>query len=287
MKITTRNDWLVLRDVAPFSLDRTLKSGQTFRWKEKDGVFEGIVRDTFIQARQEGDALWARTFPVPLQRGLIEDYFSLKYPLAEAVEALEKDGPLADALRTHPGIRILRQEPWECLASFILAINKAIPQIEKTVAALCEMLGEKIDTPGGERRLFPTVAAVARTSEEDLRKTKMGFRAKYLKAAAQRIQKEEIVLVQYRESTYAQARSALMEFYGVGPKVADCVCLFSLDQPEAFPVDVWIARAMQQLYGGRRKMKEKRMHTIAQKRFGRYAGLAQQYLYHHARTCIL
>ncbi len=275
---------MIFPDIAPFHLERTLLSGQTFRWRKDGGGFRGVVGDTLVEIRQEADNLLARTFPKPLQHELIEDYFSLRYPMQTALQALSGDPVLKDALVRQEGIRLLRQEPWECLASFLMAINKGIPHIEKTIAALCETHGEKMHTPLGTFFTFPRPEALAQIPEQALRQTKMGFRARYLKAAAGKIVQEKIDLVAYRQKSYAETREFLMGFLGIGPKVADCICLFSLDHGEAFPVDVWMDRAMNRLFGGRRRLKLEKIHAIARQKYGAYAGLAQQYLYHDIRS---
>lgn len=282
MNVQVQDDWLLYTDIEPFNLDRTLGSGQTFRWIRKGKGYEGFVKGSLIEVRQQEGVLWARTFPVALDRELIENYFSLRFPLRKALIELAKDEQLAGALHRQAGIRILHQEPWECLASFILAINKSIPQIEKTIGALCEKLGRKIRAGRRTFSLFPTPEMIATAPEGVLRATKMGFRARYLRAAAEKLIRDQIDLVQYSQVTYAEARSALMDFYGIGPKVADCICLFALGHQDAFPVDVWIQRVMEQ-YGSKTRSNPARIQEIAKARFGHYAGLAQQYLYHDIR----
>ncbi len=284
MKVRAQDEWLVFSSIEPFDLYRTLTSGQTFRWVRNGASFEGVVGDSLLEMRQERDQLWARTFPVALQLDLVTDYFALKFPIQDAIAKLSQDEHLARALTRQPGIRILRQQPWECMASFILAINKSIPQIEKTIVALCEKLGPKVRVGNKIISLFPGPEIIANTPEAVLRSTKMGFRARYLVAAAQKLIQEHIDLVQYRQKTYAQAKSFLMEFYGIGPKVADCICLFSLGHQQAFPVDVWIQRAMKPYCGVKERTNLVRVAEIAREKFGNFAGLAQQYLYHDIRS---
>ena len=284
MKVLTRDDWMVFTELGPFDLQRTLVSGQTFRWVRKNHGFEGVVRQTLVEIRQEGDALWARTSPKALDQELIEEYFCLNYPLEEALAELAKDKQLAGALQRQSGIRLLRQEPWECLVSFILAINKSIPQIEKTIVALCDMFGRKVHAGEKTFSVFPTPQTIAAVPEEILRKTKMGFRARYLKAAAEKVVREQIDLVPYRQKSYSEAKELLLSFYGIGPKVADCICLFALGHQEAFPVDVWIARAMERYYLKKKRSSLQRVQEVARKKFGNLAGLAQQYMYHDIRS---
>ena len=285
--VVVEDEWLIFSNIGPFDLDRTLGSGQTFRWSKKGDGYEGVIRKALVEVAQKGDTLWAKTFPIPLQKDLVEDYFALGFPLQEVLTSMAGDNQLASAVARHPGIRLLRQEPWECLASFLLATNKSIPQIEKSIAALCEKLGSKIWAGKRTLSLFPTPEVIANTPEQVLRTTKIGYRAAYLRATAQKLVSQKIDLVRYRKTTYAQAKEALMSLDGIGPKVADCICLFSLDHWEAFPVDVWIQRAMQRYYGGKKRLKLRQMEKIARNKFGKHAGLAQQYLYHDIRSLAL
>jgi N-glycosylase/DNA lyase len=182
------------------------------------------------------------------------------------------------------GLRLLRQDPWECLASFILSSTKQIVQICQIVSLLCERFGEKII--GGEsiQFMFPTAQKIAAGTEAGLRACKMGFRAPSLLAAAREIAGGKFDLEKIRQMNYAGARGELMKLRGVGGKIADCVLLFAYGFDSAFPVDVWIERALQQLYFPRRRASEKRLRKFAATHFGPHAGYAQQYLFHYIRT---
>jgi len=195
----------------------------------------------------------------------------------------------------------LRQEPWECLASFILSSTKQIVQIRQIVALLCERFGERLaPPPANGRRLvhhdgahgvmrpanfsFPSPQRIAACTEADLRACKMGFRAPGLLNAARQIAGDQLDLGKIRTLDYAAARAELMKLHGVGGKIADCVLLFGYGFDAAFPVDVWIERALQELYFPRRRASEKRLHRFAATHFGPHAGYAQQYLFHFMRT---
>jgi N-glycosylase/DNA lyase len=204
----------------------------------------------------------------------------------------------------------LRQDPWECLASFILSSTKQIVQIRQIVAHLCERFGEPLalGAPASCRRVaprnmkladrdagapsqaqspfhaFPTPQRLAAASESELRACKMGFRAPSLLAAARRIADGSFDLERVRSLDYDAARAELMKLRGVGGKIADCVLLFAYGFDGAFPVDVWIERALQELYFPRRRASEKRLRKFAATHFGPHAGYAQQYLFHYMRT---
>jgi N-glycosylase/DNA lyase len=200
-------------------------------------------------------------------------------------------------------LRLLRQDPWECLASFILSSTKQIVQIRQIVTLLCERFGEPCgcDAPSQERegdassplpcddgvaatRCFPTPQRIAACTETELRACKMGFRAPNLLAAAREIAEGRFDLERIRHLPHAEARAELMKLRGVGGKIADCVLLFGYGFDSAFPVDVWIERALQQLYFPRRRASEKRLRRFAATHFGPHAGYAQQYLFHYIRT---
>ena len=184
------------------------------------------------------------------------------------------------------GLRLLRQDPWECLASFILSSTKQIVQIRQIVSLLCSRFGEAVTVPAGEKPVFtfPSAGKIASANESELRDCKMGFRAPGLLAVAQQIDSGEFDLEKLRAMSYAEARHQLMTLRGVGGKIADCVLLFAYGFDSAFPVDVWIERALQELYFPRRRANQKRLQKFAATHFGPHAGYAQQYLFHYMRT---
>lgn len=184
------------------------------------------------------------------------------------------------------GLRLLRQEPWECLASFILSSTKQIVQIQQIIALLCERYGEPIAAPAGQSKAhaFPSPARLGAAREAELRGCKMGFRARYLLETARRVAAGECDLTRLGELPIEQARTELLRLPGVGRKIADCVLLFAYGFQPAFPVDVWIMKALQQLYFPGRRVKLPRLHRFAAEHFRTNAGYAQQYLFHYMRT---
>jgi N-glycosylase/DNA lyase len=216
--------------------------------------------------------------------------------LDAVLKTFPDDAPLRDAVATCRGLRVLRQDPWECLASFILSSTKQIVQIRQIVTLLCERFGDPLiraaDRPKGashsmENHLFysfPTAERLASVIEADLRSCKMGFRAPHLLAAARRIAEGKFNLERLRHLPLAEARGELMTLRGVGGKIADCVLLFAYGFDGAFPVDVWVERALRELYFPRRRVGDKRLRHFAATHFGPHAGYAQQYLFHYMRT---
>jgi len=206
---------------------------------------------------------------------------------------------MRNAVAACRGLRVLRQEPWECLASFILSSTKQIVQIRQIIALLCERFGEPHCSGGlrpsrgggtqsavADRRYnsFPTPERIAAASDMELRACKMGFRAPHLLAAARQIADGKFDLEQPHRLPLAEAREELMKLRGVGGKIADCVLLFAYGFDCAFPVDVWVERALRQLYFPRRRVTEKKLRHFAATHFGPHAGYAQQYLFHYMRT---
>lgn len=215
----------------------------------------------------------------------VRRYFALGEDQAAMERELASKHPvLGEIIKKRPGLRILRQDPWECLASFILSVHNNIPAIERTIEALCEMLGRPA---GFGRKTYPGPHAVLSCGEAVLNSAKCGFRGRYLAATARKIISGEVDLNGIHSLPTPAARSELMKLPGVGRKVADCVLLFAYRRLEVFPVDVWVKRAMARLYPETNSMPPERVAEEGERRFGRYAGLAQEYLYWFERTGFL
>ena len=283
----------VIRLKGAMDLASTLESGQSFRWRkatsgELGDHYEGVVFGNLVRTLQvDGEVhfMSAPDGPDALEP-LFRDYLGLGHDLESAYAFLELDEVVGRAIGDHTGMRILRQEPWECLASFICSANNNIARISQNVEALASAFGQAIPGAGSERRAFPPATAVAEAGEAALRALGLGFRAKYLAAASQAVYEGQIDLYALREAPYDEALEALVTLAGVGDKVANCVLLFSLDKFEAFPVDVWIDRALRDWYFTEEESKtmpRTRMRVWAQERFGRHAGYANQYLFHSRR----
>jgi N-glycosylase/DNA lyase len=247
-----------------FDLEQTLECGQCFRWnRQEDGSYKGVASGRCLTISQSNleqvldDPFWRNYFDLALDYGKIRTEFAAFDPI------------LAKAAGYAPGMRILNQEPWEALASFILSQNNNIKRIKGIVARLCEEFGDEI---GGERA-FPGAKTLAVLEEGDLGGIRCGFRAKYLLDAAKKTAAGEIDFQELKQLPFEEAQAKLMTISGVGPKVADCVLLYGLHRLEAFPMDVWMKRAMAALFPGKDPAY-----------FGPYAGIAQQYIFHYSRN---
>jgi N-glycosylase/DNA lyase len=276
----------ILLPVRDYDLAATLDSGQVFRWRQKENSWTGVIGKNWVELTQTREGILAKTVAPQKNWNWLRDFLQAGIGLEQILKTFPDDGPMRDAVRACRGLRLLRQEPWECLASFILSSTKQIVQIRQIVALLCERFGEEIPVPSFKPPAFafPSPEKIAPTNEAGLRACKMGFRAPHLLAAARQIAEGKFDLEGVCRLPHAGAREELMKLRGVGGKIADCVLLFACGFDSAFPVDVWIERALQRLYFPRRRATEKRLHHFAATHFGPHAGYAQQYLFHYVRT---
>ena len=271
--------------VEKYDLSATLDSGQAFRWRQSDDTWTGVIHGRWVQLRAEPGVIVAET--VGPADDWLQHYLQLDVDLPHVLSSFPQDDEaLQSAVRACPGLRLLRQDPWECLASFICSSTKQIVQIRQIISLLCARFGEIVPVPPGTESAFsfPTWERLAAASESDLRECKLGFRAPYLRRTAQMLAAGEVDLARLSELPLADARAELCKFPGVGEKIADCALLFSCGHAEAFPVDVWIMRALRRHYFPRRKVSPARMRRFIEKHFGPHAGYAQQYLFHHIRV---
>ena len=263
-------DVIAFEKISDLDLAQTLDCGQSFRWSENgDGSFSGIAFGRSVRVRLDGDTLYIENAPredAPLWRS----YFDLDLDYGEVRRGIAEIHPiLREASEYAGGIRILRQEPYEALCTFIISQNNNIKRIKGIVARLCESFGKGLPDGG---YAFPTAQRMAELSPDDLAPLRAGFRARYLADAAKKVASGEVDLEKCRGADYGEARAELMKITGVGVKVADCTLLFGLHRVEAFPVDVWMKRALETLFPG-----------MAPSDFGEYAGIAQQYIFHYSR----
>ena len=251
---------------------RTFDCGQCFRWNaDAEGKYRGV-------ASGKAAVVWAeagRTY-IECAAGDIyfwRDYLDMETDYAEARRSIEVCDYLRECAAYGEGIRILRQDKWEALCSFIISQCNNIPRIKGIVEKLCSLYGEPVEAPWGEARAFPTAERVADLSEEALAPLRSGYRAPYILAAARAVAGGDIDLDATALLPCGEARAELKKLNGVGDKVANCVVLFGLHQLDAFPVEVWIKRALA----------ANMPKGFDPSSLGKYAGLAQQYMFFHAR----
>jgi len=271
--------------VHDYDLAATLGCGQAFRWECHNDRWLGVMDARWVELRQDGGKIFARTVEPQTDWHWLEDYLQLQLDLAAVLATFPGDKPMHRAILACRGLRLLRQPTWECLASFILSSTKQIVQIRQIVGELCARHGTPVRVPETESPTFafPTAAQIARLSEQELRDCKMGFRAPYLLATAQIVASGKLDLAALPELSLDEARDRLLKLPGVGPKIADCVLLFACGFPTAFPVDVWVMKALRQSYFRNRRTNLARLRSFSATHFGPYGGYAQQYLFHSLR----
>jgi N-glycosylase/DNA lyase len=258
-----------------FSLDLTLSCGQVFRWERNDDWWQGIVGNEVIRIRQEGDLLLITSG----REETIRSYFQLAVDLDRILRSIDRDPVIHGAIERCRGLRIIRQDPWECLASYICATYANIPGIKKKIRLLSESFGEPLETESSIYYRFPSPEAIASSDLCDIRKCSLGYRSGYLCETAGVIAEDPGWAERLAALPCREARKELMALKGVGPKVADCVLLFAFGRYEAFPVDVWIARIMQHSYSLPATAGYSRIAGEGRVLFGEYAGYAQEYLF--------
>ena len=273
MKIETRE----------FSLSATLESGQVFGFTNTvEGRYRGVLMDSEVELWEDSEALFAESLNGAISKEKLEDYFDLNRDLLPVYRFLEEDPNLRKLPVALKGLRVIRQDPWEALASFIISSNNNIKRIKLIWNNLSCCL-----RTSGVRKRFPRPEEIAELDEGKLRELGLGYRAPFLLRTAKRIASDAHFLSEVSQSDYENAKDRLLELDGVGPKVADCVLLFGFHKGEAFPVDVWIERAMKKLYFPRkRRVSESRIAEFARARWGNLAGYVQQYLFHGIRKSL-
>jgi N-glycosylase/DNA lyase len=271
--------------VRDYDLAATLSSGQAFRWRLIDGGWEGVVGARWVRLTAGKDEIAVQTSEAVTDWGWLEHYLQIGVDLNAVLARFPDDEPLRTAVAACRGLRLLRQDPWECLASFILSSTKQIVQIQQIVELVTQRFGTPLAVPSNRAPVhsFPAPERIAELNEEDLRACKMGFRAPYLLGAARLIADRQIELESIRGFELERARAELMRLPGVGRKIADCVLLFGFGFQSAFPVDVWILKALRELYFRKRKVSPKKLLRFTESYFGAHSGYAQQYLFHYMR----
>ena len=254
-----------------FNLGLCLDCGQAFRWEEdENGFWHGVIRSRYYCLKQEGGRLFVSGSADEESINILKEYFDFDRDYAEITDKLKKDKYFKKAFDEYAGIRILRQDGWEALCSFIISQNNNIPRIKGMISRLGENFGEKI---GEDAYSFPSAERLSILTAEDLSVLRSGFRAKYIIDAAKKAASREVELEKINQMPVEKAGEALMTIKGVGPKVAECTLLYGFNRLEAFPVDVWVKRILSEMYP-----------DGLPECFSGYEGIAQQYLFHYRRN---
>lgn len=285
MRISDIDGGVMLEDVQHFDAKHIFECGQCFRWKkEEDDSYTGVAYGRVLNVKsdyEKGTVVLKNTNRREFEE-IWCDYFDLDRDYGEIKAILSKDEVLKGAIEYGRGIRILNQEPWELVISFIISANNNIPRISKSIDVLSEMFGEPISYRGKTYYSFADKQALGSAELEQIDMCRAGFRCKYIYQTARMIDRDELDLEATAGLSTEMAKKELMKLPGVGPKVADCIMLFSMQKHDAYPIDVWVKRVTEYFYL-HEDVSMKQIEQFARDRFGSLAGFAQQYLFYFAR----
>ena len=272
-----------------FELADVFECGQCFRWnKEENGSYTGVFHKNVINVEKNGDVITFKGVCEGNIEKICTQYFDLERDYSKIRNELSKiDDNLKNSIEYGKGIRILNQDLWETIISFIISANNNIPRIKLIIDRLSKSYGQKIEWDGKEYYTFPTAEELKNVKVEDFRKLGLGFRDIRLYETTKMVLNKEVDLDNLKNMSTEKAREELLKLSGVGPKVADCILLFSdLKRFDVFPIDVWVRRVMNELYIKKEdetKVTKKEIQAIADSKFGNLQGLAQQYLFYWKR----
>ncbi len=287
---------LVIKNQDSFDLKDIFECGQCFRWEQnQDNTYTGIIKNGVLNVKilKETNVNCEIYCDIEFKgyldkdiKDVVKDYFNLETDYLKIKRELSNiDNNLAESIKYGGGIRILHQDFWEMIISYIISANNNIPRIKKIINAISQKYGRKLCWQGKEYYLFPTCEELSKANKEDLRNLGTGFRDKYIYQTTQEILKIGLDEF-YKLDNTKDIEKRLLDFQGIGPKVADCIILFGLNRFDTFPVDVWVRRVMNELYIHEKdeaKVDKKILLSFAEEKFGSLAGLAQQYLFYWRR----
>ena len=268
-----------MMDYCKINLENTINSGQVFLWEKKQDFWYGIDGQDILKVNASGK--------IKNYSNRKRDYFREKDDLEIILKSISKDPITRKAVKQYQGLRLIRQDPFQCLISFILSSNSNIQKIKTTLENICRVFGEKVSFEGNEFYLFPEPKTLATSSIEEIKKCGAGYRSKFVKIASEMIKSERINLEDLKKYEYQKSKETVLSVPGIGNKVADCILLFSLDKLEAFPLDRWIIRILEKYYPRVFEINTKsitnKQYDILHQRisdyFGPYSGYAQQFLF--------
>lgn len=284
MNITEKDNQIIIQDMKDFNLSHIFDCGQCFRWnREDDESYTGVVKDKVINVEQDGSTIVFNNVNKDDYENIIKEYFDLNTNYTEIKNSLNTDAIMTEAIKFGDGIRILNQDEWETMISFMISANNRIPMIKKVIENLSVKFGEFIcNYRGRDYYSFPTAEKLSAADVEEIQECKAGFRSPRLKEAATRFLEERDIIYNLKNTSYDEGLTYLKTYKGIGDKVANCVLLFSMRQFDTFPVDVWVRRVMQTLYVDK-DTKDADIRKFAENKFGKLSGYAQQYLFYYAR----
>ena len=279
----------IINNIDSFNTKHIFECGQCFRWNIQEyGSYTGVFKNNVLNVKQEGNTITFTGICEENIQDVCEEYFDLKTDYKQIKEKLSKiDEYLKNSITYGEGIRILNQELWETIISFIISANNNIPRIKGIIERMSTQYGNKIIFKNKEYYTFPSIEQLSKASVEDLKKLGLGFRDKRIYETTKIFNEKKMTLEELKnENNTEKLRQKLLLLPGVGPKVADCIMLFALHKYDVFPVDVWVRRVMNELYiknEDETKVSNKEIQKIAKEKYDVLAGLAQQYLFYWKR----
>lgn len=285
MKLQTQGRDCVLETQHDFNLKHIFECGQCFRWNPtKDGGYAGVVNGRYLHLVQEGEKITFKKTTIDDFNNIWRPYFDLERDYnALKLRIADYHPILSEAVEFGYGIRLLKQEPWETMISFIISANNNIPRIKMLIEKLAEAYGNSLGEHDGERRYgFPSPDQLIQATEQDLRDLGMGYRAKYIHNVTQYIVENRIDLETYQQWDTPTLEKQLLKFKGVGPKVASCIMIFGYGRLDSFPVDTWIRKVVSEWFE-LNPNDDKQLKAYLDERFQKLEGLVQQYLFYYAR----
>lgn len=276
-------DGILLKNVSDFNAKHIFECGQCFRWdKEEDDSYTVIAFGKVINVKSNGNEVRILNTDFKDFKEIWFEYLDLGRDYSRIKEVLSTDDTMKSAIKYGEGIRILKQDPWETLISFIISANNRIPMIARSISLFSQMYGQTINYNDKVYYTFPTIKDLSEADLSDIKSCKAGFRCKYIIKAIEMVRKGEINLEKIKSMKTIEAEKELKKIPGVGIKVANCILLFSMQKYDTYPVDVWMKRITEELFL-KRKSKTGEISDFAQKRFGDFSGFAQEYLFYYAR----
>lgn len=275
---------IIIENKDSFNINHIFDCGQCFRWnREEDGSYTGVVKNKVINVEQDSSKIIFNNVAENDYEDIIKNYFDLDTDYLKIKNTVNTDSIMDEAIQFGEGIRILNQDEWETMISFMISANNRIPMIKKVIENLSTSFGEYICSfRGRDYYSFPTAERLSEVPVEKIQECKAGFRAPRIREAAERFLKESDIVYNIKNTSYDEGLEYLKTYKGIGDKVANCILLFSMKQFDTFPVDVWVRRVMQTLYVDK-NTKDKEIRKFAEDKFGDYSGYAQQYLFYYAR----
>ena len=281
MQYIQKDEKIIMTNYDSFDIEEILECGQCFRFEKlEENHYKIIAHKRILYIKQYENNI--EFYPRNLEdfENIWINYFDLNTDYSYIKEKICTDEIIEKAINYAEGIRILNQEPFECLISFIISQNNRIPMIKQVIKNISEKYGEK----NGEDYFFPDIDNLKKATMEELRLCKTGFRDKYIIDAIENIESGKLDLTKLYDLSANEAKEELLKIKGVGTKVADCVLLFSLGKKDMFPTDVWIKRVMEYFYFDEKETSIKEIHNFAKEKWGDFTGYAQQYLFYYARN---